>query len=110
MRRPPAGSQRARPPWLSGGPPKQQALARAPMPRVVAIVAIPPDASDGGPARRSSGGRCTRRALRTVSSRVSRVERKEAGVYQGPPWLGGQDSNLQHTAPKAAVLPIELPP
>jgi Mitochondrial mRNA-processing protein COX24, C-terminal len=24
--------------------------------------------------------------------------------------LGGQDSNLQHTAPKAAVLPIELPP
>ena len=25
-------------------------------------------------------------------------------------WLGGEGSNLQPSAPKAAVLPVELPP
>ena len=41
-------------------------------------------------------------------------QRTEQEPVLGLTWGGmrarGQDSNLQHTAPKAAVLPIELPP
>ena len=33
----------------------------------------------------------------------------EGGLPQRP-WLGGEDSNLQQPAPKAGVLPVELPP
>ena len=37
--------------------------------------------------------------------------RGRGGVPRGAwPWLGGEDSNLQQPAPKAGVLPVELPP